>query len=123
MKKLFILAIVLAPAIIAFSCKHDPILPETEVSFSNDIQPILQMGCSHAGCHGDSLNPVFKLVTYEQVMDKGEVKAGDPHDSELYQVLVTEDSEDKMPRAPYPELNDRNKKLIFIWIAQGAKNN
>jgi len=123
MKKLLIAVIIAAPAVIAFSCKHDPILPETEVSFSNDIQPILQMGCSHAGCHGDSLNPEFKLVTYEQVMDKGEVKAGDPHGSDLYQVLITNNEEDKMPRAPYPELNDRNKKLIFIWIAQGAKNN
>jgi hypothetical protein len=123
MKKLLIAAVIALPAVIAFSCKHDPILPETEVSFSNDIQPILQMGCSHAGCHGDTLNPQFPLVTYEQVMDKGEVKAGDPNDSKLYEVLVTSEADDKMPRAPYPELNDRNKKLIFIWIAQGAKNN
>jgi hypothetical protein len=123
MKKVIIAAIVLLPFAITMSCKHEPILPETEVSFSNDIQPILQMGCSHAGCHGDSLNPVFKLVTYEQVMDKGEIEPGNPRGSELYQVLVTNDSEDKMPRSPYPELNDRNKKLIYIWIAQGAKNN
>ncbi|HTF05236.1 MAG TPA: hypothetical protein VK826_14505 [Bacteroidia bacterium] len=125
MKKLIVLFILaLTPAVTFFSCKHDPVLPEHEVSFSSDILPIIQQGCWHAGCHGDSLNQQFKLTDYEKIMDKGEIEPGDPHDSKLYEVITAPDGdEDRMPREPYPRLTERQVKLIYIWIAQGAKNN
>ena len=106
------------------SCQHEPVLPEQQVSFSTDIQPILQQGCWHAGCHGSTQTGPFELVTYEQVIDKGDVKAGDPKDSELYQVITADpSSDDFMPQSPYNALTERQIKLIYIWIAQGAKNN
>jgi hypothetical protein len=124
MKKLIVLGILCSiPAIIFFGCKHEPVLPEQEVSFSQDIMPIIQMGCQHEGCHGDSLNPEFPLTTYEEVMEEGDIKPGDPLDSDLYERITETDPDKIMPRPPYPPLNDRNIKLIYIWIAQGAKNN
>lgn len=123
MKKLYVLLILASvPATIFFGCKHDPVLPEQQVSFNQDILPILQMGCTMAGCHGDSLNQMPSLTSYDVVMDFGDVKAGDPNDSKLYQVLIDTDPEERMPRN-MPPLSDRNIKLIYIWIAQGAQDN
>lgn len=124
MKKLYVLLVLAAFQLtIFFGCKHEPVLPEQEVSFSQDILPIMQMGCQHAGCHGDSLNQQPKLTTYEEVMEFGDIKPGDPHDSDLYERIIDTDDDDRMPQPPYAPLNDRNTKLIYIWIAQGAKDN
>lgn len=123
MKKLYVfLVLATVPAAVFFGCKHEPVLPEQEVSFSQDILPIMQMGCQHAGCHGDTLNTQPSLTTYEEVMEFGDVKPGKPLDSELYEVITDTDPEDRMPKDMAP-LNDRNIKLIYIWIAQGAKDN
>jgi hypothetical protein len=124
MKKLIVLFIIaLVPAVSFFSCQHDPVLPEHEVSYSNDIQPILQLGCTQAGCHGDSLNQMPRLTSYESVMEFGDIEPGKPKDSKLYERITEEDEDKRMPKPPYPRLSDRNIKLIYIWIAQGAKNN
>lgn len=124
MKKLITLLVVATiPATIFYSCKHEPVLPEQQVSFSADIMPIMQQGCWHAGCHGDSLNAEFKLTDYDKIMDKGEIEPGKPNNSKLYEVITQTSGEDKMPADPYPALTERQIKLIYIWIAQGAKNN
>lgn len=124
MKKLMVLVLIIAlPAIAFYSCKHEPVLPEQQVSFNADIMPIIQQGCWHAGCHGDSLNSEFKLTDYDKIMDKCEVTPGEPFNSKLYEVITLTSGEDKMPQAPYPALTERQIKLIYIWIAQGAKNN
>lgn len=124
MKKLYVLLVLASvPVTVFFGCKHDPVLPEHEVSFSQEILPILQMGCTHAGCHGDSLNQMPSLTSYEEVMEFGDIKPGEPLDSELYERIIDTDEEERMPQAPYAPLNDRNKDLIYIWIAQGAKDN
>lgn len=124
MKKVIaFIAIASILAIVFFGCRHEPVLPDHQVSFSTEIQPIIQMGCTMAGCHGDSLNQEFKLVTYNDVMDHGDVKPGDAHGSKLYEVITTTSGEDRMPREPYARLSDRNIRLIYIWIEQGAQNN
>jgi len=124
MKKLYALFILASvPAIIFLGCRHEPVLPEQQVSFSQDIMPIIQFGCQHPQCHGDSLNQEFKLVNYNDVMDHGDVKPGDPHHSKLYEVITKTSGEDRMPREPYARLSDRNINMIYIWIAQGAKDN
>ena len=85
MKKLLTLFLVASiPAVIFYSCKHDAVLPEEQVSFSADVLPIIQQGCWHAGCHGDSLNQQFKLTDYDKIMDKGEIEPGKPTSSMLY---------------------------------------
>lgn len=124
MMKLIVYSMIVAiPITLVYSCKHDPVLPEHEVSFSQEIMPIIQMGCQHAGCHGDTLNQQFPLVDYATVMEGGDIKPGDPRGSKLYEVITSTESDDIMPRPPYSPLSDRNIKLIYIWIAQGAKDN
>lgn len=118
MKKFFALLAIASPFVLVFSCRHEPILPEQQVSFATDILPIIQSNCQQSGCHG-TVNEEFKLTTYENIMDKGEIVAGKPHSSELYQVI----EDGTMPPNNSPRVSDRNQKLIYIWIAQGAKNN
>ena len=91
-----------------------------EISFLNDIQPILTGNCNQQGCHG-LVNPgEFTLNSYEDVMHY--VKAGDARGSTLY-LSVTGRTEEFMPPAPANRLSDTQLSKIFIWIEQGAKNN
>lgn len=103
------------------SCKHDVDLTGVpEISFSNDIQLILSGNCTMAGCHNTDAQSEFPLITYSNVMQEGDVKAGNAKDSELYKVLLKSGDERMPPNGP---LNDIQIKKIFIWIEQGAKNN
>jgi hypothetical protein len=103
------------------SCKHDVDLTGVpEISFSNDIQLILSGNCSMNGCHGTDASSEFPLVTYQNVMDEGDVKEGDANGSKLYEVLLRT-GEERMP--PSGPLTDIQIKKIFIWIEQGAKDN
>ncbi len=124
MKKLFVMLVLFSvPAAFFFGCKHEPDLDDHEVSFSQEVLPILQLNCTQSGCHGDSLNQMPRLTDYDGVMNLGEIKPGKPYDSELYKRLISEDDNERMPRPPYNPITDRNRKLIYMWIAQGAKNN
>ena len=109
-------------AVIASSCRHEGVLPEQQISFSVDIMPIISSGCQHSGCHGTQNTSDFELLNYNDVMDHGDVKPGEPKSSKLYQT-ITGQGEEFMPAPPYPALTERNIKLIYIWIAQGAKDN
>lgn len=103
------------------SCKHEVDLTGVpEISFANDIQLILSGNCTMAGCHNTDAASEFPLTTYENVMAEGDVKPGDAHGSELYQVLLRTGDERMPPSGP---LSDLQIKKIFIWIEQGAKNN
>lgn len=99
------------------SCKHDPIFPASEaatVSFQLDIQPIIVSNCTMQGCHPN-------MGSYSNLMH--DVHAGRPNSSELYEVITTNDMDDRMPMAPNPRLSDEQIQLIYLWIAQGAQNN
>jgi len=123
MKKILVLAAICAPFAFFFSCKHDPVLPEHQVSFATEVHPIIAAGCQHNGCHDTIPTETFALTTYDDIIQHGEIKPGKPHDSKLYEVITVATGEDKMPRAPYPPLTDQQIQLIYIWIAQGAQNN
>ncbi len=103
------------------SCKHEVDLAGVpEISFANDIQLILSGNCTMTGCHGTDASSEFPLVSYENVMDEGDVEAGNANSSKLYEVLLRTDDERMPPTGP---LTDLQLKKIFIWIEQGAKDN
>ncbi|MGL5890901.1 MAG: hypothetical protein ACRC3B_13495, partial [Bacteroidia bacterium] len=108
----------------AFSagCKHEPVLPEREVSFAAEILPIIQTSCQHDGCHGTSNTSRFSLLNYDDVLEKGKVEAGDAEKSKIY-TIVTGREDQIMPLPPYPALSKRQTALLLVWIEQGAKNN
>ena len=127
----FKLSLMIALAILLASCTHksEDINPEVPldkdtlcdpnlVYFVNDIQPILNSSCAYAGCHdvvthADGVD----LTTYDKVMSTGEVKAGNPNGSELYEKIA----KGKMP--PSGPLASVQQQKIYDWIMQGAKNN
>lgn len=108
------------------ACVHEPVPPRggnTEgISFKNEILPLLESSCAVVGCHV-GLNPPknVNLGSYNKIIETADVKAGEPENSKLYEVLV-EDSPSKVmpPGSPLPA---SQIEIIRKWIEQGAKEN
>ncbi len=140
-KKILFLLVGLLVVISLYQCKHDPDLdiyngqdpnnPSTSnqcdpdsVYFQNDVLPLLVSNCSTSGCHdANSAEDGVILVDYASVMETGEIKTGNPGDSELYEKIMESDPEERMPPPPSSSLTADQKNLIKKWIEQGAKNN
>lgn len=120
-------SILLAAALAAFA---SPALAKEEpVSFSEDIQPILQVRCTV--CHqpgGDGLDKSgLDMTSYEGLM-KGTkhgpmITPGDPVTSNL--MVLLDGKADKSLQMPHgkKKLSTCDRDLIRKWIKQGAKNN
>ena len=120
------------------SCKHDVIQlppggdtptvsddcdPDT-VYFQNDILPIIVSNCAMSGCHdARSHQDGVVLDNYMNIVTTGEIKPGDPGDSELFEAITETDPEDIMPPPPSSPLSSNEIALIETWILQGALNN
>lgn len=109
------------------SCTHLPPVPPVPdppcdpgiVYFTNEILPMIQSNCAMSGCHSSS-NPADGIDLSSYAGIRSEVRAGNPDESELYQVLF-ESGEDLMPPPPMAPLTDAQKERIRLWILQGAK--
>ncbi|MBI2240802.1 MAG: hypothetical protein HYU59_08370 [Magnetospirillum gryphiswaldense] len=123
MKKSILMAAVLAAFATPALAKEEP------VSFSEDIQPILQVRCTV--CHqpgGDGLEKSgLDMTSYEGLM-KGTkhgpmIVPGDPVTSNL--VVLLDGKADKSLQMPHgkKKLSTCDRDLIRKWIKQGAKNN
>jgi Planctomycete cytochrome C len=123
MYKKHIILIVPMIFLLETSCVHETDVNSLKsVSFSSDIQPLLAGNCTQSECHGTNSNE-FPLVTYEDVMSNGDIKAGNAHDSKLYEVVSDPGVDEPMPPPPRLALSSDQLKLIYLWIEQGAKNN
>lgn len=99
-------------------------LVKDSISFSRDIQPILDSQC--AGCHNPAnVKPDLRSgYAYESLMEGDEegIIPGEPDESELVEMLEwAEESNNPMP--PTTPLSPLNLALIRKWISEGAKNN
>jgi hypothetical protein len=121
MKKAIVFLVFLSPFVFFFSCTHETILPEQEVSFQHDIYPIILSGCEHSGCHDTLGSGGIPMIDYASVMSNNRIIPGNPKGSKLYQNIIGID--DQMPKLPYGPLSDQQIRYIYIWIAQGAKDN
>jgi hypothetical protein len=122
-KKIFLPPVLfISLSAVLISCRHNSDVPVVPVvSFSNDVQSILTGNCAQSGCHGSIDNRRFSLVTYNDVIASGTVIAGDAHNSNLFKAVTGRNN--IMPKPPQTPLTDDQVRFIFIWIAQGAKNN
>lgn len=110
-------------------CHTDPDLSAVpEISFSNDIQLILGSNCTMSGCHDDGQShsggdddedEARSLTTYDDVMDYGDIVAGNSRRSKLYRCITNRDQ--LMP--PSGPMATKDIQKIYLWIEQGAKNN
>ena len=92
------------------------------VSFTNDIAPIFAQKC--IACHGEKrAKGNFQLHTFEALQKgiKGDpvFVAGKPDDSNLYELLIINDEDSRMPQNDDP-LPPAHIALIKQWIEQGA---
>lgn len=109
---------------IGIRCKDEPVIPDSPViKFSDEVLPIIIGNCTASGCHGNYNPQQFLLNSYTDVMTHGEVKAKDARGSKLYNVIISNKEEEKMPRKPNPDLTEKQIEIIYLWIMQGAKNN
>ena len=93
------------------------------VYFWNDVLPLVVSSCATTGCHDQtSHRDGVILMDYSSIIRTGEIRAGDPDDSEFFEVL-TEKGEDRMPPPPYAALNSSQIQLLRQWILQGAQEN
>jgi hypothetical protein len=107
------------------SCKKDKaISPEScslhQVSFSLEVQPIINANCAISGCHGTSPNAPFTMLNYGQIDTA----------VRFYNLLraIKHEGPNPMPRisafsAAATKLPDSSIRKISCWIEQGHLNN
>lgn len=99
-----------------------PTVASSEVSFANDILPIIQSRCN--ACHGGDRGTEegLDMNSYANIMagsDNGPVIIpGNADGSLLVEMLV----QNKMPKRG-PKLTPPQVQLIIDWVNQGALNN
>jgi hypothetical protein len=107
-----------------YSCKHEPEpIPPKQICFEEEVMPLIRSNCASAsGCHSDQ-NPAkgIRLDSYENILISGTVRPYNPGESELYEVLIENDVDDRMPYM-LPPLSADKIALIYAWIEQGALN-
>src|SRR5271154_5594895 len=87
--------------------------------------PLLQRRC--AACHGeDSAKGGYRLDTFQRMSKAGDsdltpIVPGKTKDSELYQLLIEKDANDRMPQKA-EALPATEIALIERWIKEGAIN-
>jgi hypothetical protein len=133
MKKRNLVSALLLITVLLFSvasCVHEPINPYTgqcspdSVYFENDVLPLIVSNCAMSGCHdANTAAEGVILNSYENIMATGEVRAGRPSNSEIYEKIVDNDLDDRMPPPPASALSSTQIALIRDWIDQGALNN
>src|SRR5260221_3277902 len=95
------------------------------VSFRREIAPLLQRRC--AACHGEeSAKGGYRLDSYKLMSKAGEsdlapIVAGKAEKSELYQLLIEPDANDRMPQRA-DALPKREIALVERWLNEGAVN-
>lgn len=111
---------------------------ERQVSFTNDIQPILASSCiechSEAG-EGEAVSGL-SLVSYDDLMQGTRfgkvVVPGSAMSSALYLTVAQKTApeihmpphhEDKLPQGKGVPLDEDEVETIRLWIEQGAPNN
>ncbi len=122
--------------LLSYSCKHHPVDADTgpepdvvnfchpdTVYFNKELLPLLGASCGRAGCHdANTQQDGVRLTDYESVMETGDVRPGRPENSDLYEVLVDDDPDDRMPPPPNDPLLPEQIERIRLWILQGAQN-
>ncbi len=99
-------------------------IPSDSICFQTEVLPILMSSCAMSQCHDAySAQDDIILNSYFNVMysdDNDLVVPGFPTQSELYEVLIEDDPEKRMPPSPNNALAQEQIDIIYNWIAEGA---
>jgi len=100
-----------------------PCHPDT-VYFENDILPLIISNCAMPACHdaGTAADGIV-LTNYQQIIQHGQIQAGFPNNSELFEKITESRLDERMPPPPSAALSPAQIELVRKWIVQGAQNN
>lgn len=132
MKRFYQIFLIITSSLMIFSCDDtitnqdidNRIIPDSNVSFSQHIYPVLQVKCF--SCHGNGVYEAgLDLTLRSRFVDGRIVVPGDT----LTSILVWRI--DRPPRAGFnpmppefmPQLTPNQIRGIKIWIAEGALDN
>lgn len=87
----------------------------TNISYSTDVRPIINIHCNISGCHTASTVETFPLITYQQL--KAEASSG-----MLLKVINHEPGVEAMPKN-VSRLADCYIQQITSWVNAGALDN
>ncbi|AFN75976.1 hypothetical protein MROS_2746 [Melioribacter roseus P3M-2] len=99
-------------------------IPQSNISYSEHIQPVFDAKCSYSGCHNDAdLAGGLSLTSHANTTANFLIVApGYPDNSRL--VLAVEGrTVNPMPPLGYWPLTDEQIRAIRTWVKEGAKNN
>jgi hypothetical protein len=99
------------------------VMPDSNVSYNRDIQPVFDLSCALSGCHDDATRAgALSLRSYSDVLARtGIVHPGDSTESVLRKII-----RGILPHTAYPIgalLTQNHMKGIAVWIQEGASNN
>jgi hypothetical protein len=96
---------------------------EDVIYFEMQVLPVLRSNCALSGCHNTaSAQDGIVLENYESLLQSDVVEAFNLDESDLYEVLVEDKIEKRMPPAPRDPLLESQINLVRQWIMQGAQN-
>ncbi|MEO1614341.1 MAG: DUF1549 domain-containing protein [Planctomycetota bacterium] len=121
---LVLLSCLLSPASTSL-CQADDVASQ-EVSFKEDIEPILRRNCY--GCHqGAKQQGAYLMTDFDSLIKGGEtgeaaIVPGKPDESYLLSQIELVDGVAEMPKPPSKPLDADEVELIRRWISNGAVN-
>lgn len=122
MKKLY--CILLTGILFLYSCKPDNVTPvdcpSGIVSFSSQVQPIINQNCNTSGCHGYINEAPFQLLTHQQI-DSAAVYCNLLLSLKHQTPLPMPRIDPLLPDAYM--LPDSIIQIIECWMNQGRQNN
>jgi len=96
---------------------------QDKVDFVKQIKPIIENHC--VSCHGPENEEAFRIDVRDDALYY--IEAGDAEESQMYQVLVSDDEEELMPPKetdegdPITPLTSEQIALVKTWINEGAE--
>ncbi|MBX3042659.1 MAG: hypothetical protein KIT33_01045 [Candidatus Kapabacteria bacterium] len=104
----------------SISSPKDIIFPETNVSYTAQVEPFLNLTCAFAGCHGHTSAAGIRLNDYFAIINSpGLVVPGNADGSLLNQIL-----EERKPHFTYFEKSNITQNHITgmrQWVLEGAR--
>lgn len=98
------------------SCTKDKTQPPecpTEISFSQDIEPLIQTNCSLSGCHASGFTSPA-LTSYAEIS---------AHAENMLSRMQLDPTNSLLMPSGGPKLDSLIISNFACWIAQGKKNN
>jgi hypothetical protein len=100
------------------------VIPDSNVSYSQHIQPVFNIKCTNAGCHEDAARAggISLTTCASTTADPSVVFPGEPDNSRLVWAIEGIGNF-PMPPVGYPPLTSNQIKGIRTWIKEGANCN